>query len=102
MSTRRKSRASTTPGARVSATDAAKNFGHLVDRVREEQVTYVVERGGKPVARISPVERASFTMSDFKALVGTLPATAEEYQAAVERVVARHNRPRVRRNPWGR
>jgi prevent-host-death family protein len=61
-----KSRKSTS-GARVSATEAAKNFGWLVDRVREEQATYVVERGGTPVARIAPVERPSFTMGDFKA-----------------------------------
>jgi hypothetical protein len=32
----------------VSATDAAKNFGRLVNRVREERATYIVERGGTP------------------------------------------------------
>ena len=87
---------------RVSATEAAKNFGHLVDRVREEHATYIVERGGKPVAQIGPAAGQSFSMADFKALVRRLPSGGSEYLDAVERAAARHNRPRVRRNPWGR
>ena len=90
------------PGARVSATEAAKNFGRLVDRVREERATYGVERGGQPVAQIGPAERVAFTVADFKALIGTLPAAGDGYPELVERVIARHNRPRVRRNPWDR
>jgi antitoxin (DNA-binding transcriptional repressor) of toxin-antitoxin stability system len=86
----------------VSATEAAKNFGRLVDRVREERVTYLVERGGTPVARIAPVARASCTMGAFKALAARLPRADDEYLTAVEGAIARHNRPRVRRSPWGR
>ena len=89
-------------GLRVSATEAAKNFGRLVDRVREEHATYVIERGGKPVAQIGPATGQSFSMADFKALVRSLPNGGSEYLDAVERAAARHNRPRVRRNPWGR
>jgi antitoxin (DNA-binding transcriptional repressor) of toxin-antitoxin stability system len=86
----------------VSATEAAKAFGRLVDRVREERVTYVIERGGKPVARIGPAERVRFTMEDFKNLVAGVPRADEEYLTLVERAVTRHNRRRVRRNPWER
>ncbi|MBI3048039.1 MAG: type II toxin-antitoxin system Phd/YefM family antitoxin [Acidobacteria bacterium] len=86
----------------VSATDAAKNFGRLVDRVREERATYIIERGGTPVARIGPVEQRPFTVGDFKALIGSAPRVDEEYLEAVEAAISRHNRPRVRRNPWGR
>src|SRR5262245_51865235 len=89
-------------GARVSATEAAKNFGRLVDRVREARVTYVVEKAGTPVARIGPAERVLFTMADFRALASSLPPAGDEYPALVERAVARHNRPRIRRNPWER
>jgi antitoxin (DNA-binding transcriptional repressor) of toxin-antitoxin stability system len=88
--------------ARVSATEAAKNFGRLVDRVREERATYVIERGGTAVARIAPVERTSFTMSDLKSLLSRLPRAREDYLEAAERSAARHNRPRRRRNPWAR
>lgn len=90
------------PGSRVSATDAAKTFGRLVDRVREERATYIVERGGTPVARIGPIEQRACTVADFKALIAGAPRVDEEYLEAVEAAIARHNRPRVRRNPWGR
>jgi antitoxin (DNA-binding transcriptional repressor) of toxin-antitoxin stability system len=89
------------PGS-VSATDAAKNFGRLVDRVREERATYIVERGGTPVAQIGPVEERVCTVADFKALIAEAPRVDEEYLEAVEAAAARHNRPRVRRNPWER
>lgn len=89
-------------GARVSATEAAKNFGRLVDRVREERATYIVERGGKAVARIEPIDRAAFTMADFKALITSLPRADENYLKAVAGASARHNRRRPRRNPWER
>jgi antitoxin (DNA-binding transcriptional repressor) of toxin-antitoxin stability system len=87
---------------RVSATEAAKNFGRLVDRVREEQAVYVIERGGAPVAQIGPVAAASFTVGQLKALVEALSPVDSDYVRAVGRAVARHNRPRVRRNPWER
>ena len=87
---------------RVPATEAAKNFGRLIDRVRETRATFVVERGGRPVASIAPVERDAFTMREFKALLGDRPRASAEYLDAVERAAARRNRPRVRRNPWGR
>ena len=88
--------------ASVSATEAAKNLGRIVDRVREERATYVIERGGKPVARITPVDRAAFTIADFKALIAALPRADEAYLKATERASAVRNRPRVRRNPWAR
>lgn len=87
---------------RIPATEAAKNFGRLVDRVREEQEVYLVERGGTAVAQIGPVERraGTFTLAQFKALVEHLAHPSEEYLDTVERVVAKHNRPRARHNPW--
>lgn len=86
----------------VAATQAAKNFGRLVDRVREDRVTYIVERAGTPVAQISPVVQARFRLSDFKALIRGAPRVGEEYLEAVEEAADRRNRPRTRRNPWAR
>lgn len=102
MSTPRRPASPRASRARVSATEAAKNFGRLVDRVREERVTYDIERGGKPVAQIAPADRVSFTMGDFKALVRAFPRGDDEYLKIVERTSARRNRPRLRRNPWER
>ena len=38
---------------RIAATKAAKTFGRLVNRVREERATYIIERGGTPVHRVA-------------------------------------------------
>jgi hypothetical protein len=38
----------------VTATAAAKNFGRLIDTIRETQIACVVERDGYPIVRISP------------------------------------------------
>jgi prevent-host-death family protein len=88
--------------ARITATEAAKNFGRLVDRVRDERATYVIERSGKPVAQIGPIDQPFSTLGDFKAWIRNHPPVDEDYLKAVEEVVARHNKPRVRRNPWER
>jgi antitoxin (DNA-binding transcriptional repressor) of toxin-antitoxin stability system len=48
----------------VSATNAAKNFGGIVSRVREARAEYIVERGGVPVARIVPVLARRSTVAD--------------------------------------
>ena len=87
---------------RISATEAAKNFGRLVNRVREERATYIVDRGGMAVARISPAAAPACTLGDFKALLTGHRRVGEEYGRAVAAVVDRHNKPRVRRNPWAR
>ena len=92
-------------GARVvTATDAAKNFGAIVDRVREDRAVYVVERGGTPVAQIGPVQHRTFTVRDFVELLrsGSMPRASEEYCQAVEEGVAFCNRPEVPENPWER
>ena len=86
----------------VPATEAAKNFGRLVDRVREQRAVYVVERGGVPVAQLGPVDRTRFTMADLKGLAGAPSAAANEYLREVERAVTRHARPRLRSNPSDR
>jgi antitoxin (DNA-binding transcriptional repressor) of toxin-antitoxin stability system len=89
-------------GSRVSATEAAKNFGQLVDRVREERTIYTIERGGKAVARITPVEREAFTLADLKTLLAALPRAHDAYLQAVEGAATARHRPRTRRNPWER
>jgi antitoxin (DNA-binding transcriptional repressor) of toxin-antitoxin stability system len=89
-------------GGRVTATDAAKNFGRLMDRVRDERATFIIERSGKPVAQIGPLDAPQSTMADFVALIRNGPRLPEEYLRAVEKAVKRHNRPRVPPDPWAR
>jgi antitoxin (DNA-binding transcriptional repressor) of toxin-antitoxin stability system len=84
----------------ISATDAAKTFGGLVDRVREERAVYVIERGGMPVAQIGPVPTASCTVADFVALLRTRGRLDEGYLREVEAGLKAWNKPSVPRNTW--
>ncbi len=88
----------------VSATEAAKNFGEVLARVREDGAVYVVERRGKPVAQIGPVEEKAFTGADFVELVRSTsdPSAGPEYARAVEEGIAFLNRAEVPKSPWER
>ena len=97
-----KGRAARSPARTVTATEAAKNFGAIVDRVREDRVVYTVERGGKPVAQIGPVDTRRFTVRDFVELLESAPKADEEYLRAVEEGIEFFNRPTVPENRWER
>ena len=43
----------------VNATEVARNFSEVLDGVEHRHHTYVVTRGGKPIARIAPVPSAN-------------------------------------------
>ena len=86
----------------VSATDGAKRFARIVDQVRESAATYVITRGGVPVAEIGPVKGRRFTASDFANLVESLPKADGTFAHAVREGAARLNRPKVPRSPWER
>jgi antitoxin (DNA-binding transcriptional repressor) of toxin-antitoxin stability system len=86
----------------VPATEAAKSFGQLVDRVRESRAVYTIERGGVPVAEIGPVMRFRCTVADLVAALKSDRGLPEEYLAAVASGVRSANRPEVPRNRWER
>jgi antitoxin (DNA-binding transcriptional repressor) of toxin-antitoxin stability system len=87
----------------IPATDAAKNFGRLVDRVREEGATYVIERHGRAVAQIGPVRGPRHrTLRDLVAAIEAAPKLDEETLRYIEEGIAVLNRPEVPANPWER
>jgi prevent-host-death family protein len=43
----------------VNATEVARSFSEVLDGVEHRHQTYVVTRGGKPIARITPVPSAN-------------------------------------------
>lgn len=46
----------------VTATEAARNFSDLLDAVEHRSESFVVRRGGKAIARISPAAVSSGTV----------------------------------------
>jgi hypothetical protein len=84
----------------VSATEAAKNFGRIVDAVRESRAEYVVERGGIGVVRIAPVVEHACSGRDLVNLLRSTPAVDPAFGREVEAGRARTNRPVVPASPW--
>lgn len=76
---------------RVSATDAARNFSDLINRVAYAGERFVIERGGKAMCELRSVEARRFTGADFLALLSTLARPSEEFLAAVEEITRRQD-----------
>jgi prevent-host-death family protein len=69
---------------KLSATEAARNFSDLVNRVYYKGETFVVERGGEPVCKISPAAPVRFTGAEFVQLLSKLPRPDHEYFDVIE------------------
>jgi antitoxin (DNA-binding transcriptional repressor) of toxin-antitoxin stability system len=68
----------------ISVTEAARNFAECVNRAHYQKVTFVLLKGGSPVARIVPEEEKVCTGADLnKAVSGA--RLAEEEAAAWNR-----------------
>jgi hypothetical protein len=88
-------------GSRViSATEAARSFSELLDRVCYRGETFVIERGGEPVCEMSHVKALRFSGADFLTLLQSLPKPDPGYWDAVEDVT--RQTPNVPESPWER
>jgi len=82
-------RKTTAAAPTLSATEAARNFSRLLNRVRYERRAFVIERGGDAVCEIRPVYRhAAFTGADLVRLLATLSDAPEAYLEAVATGIA--------------
>ena len=81
----------------IAATEAAKGFGALVDRVRESRQVYQVESRGQVVAEIGP-PRIAFTVANLRTLMAgssRAPADLIDAVAAARAETRRAPTPRV-------
>ena len=64
----------------ISATRAVREFSEVLNTIKFKGAHYIIERGGKPVASMKPInENAdSMTLGDLKALLKKLPRLDEE------------------------
>lgn len=75
----------------ISATEAARTFSELMNRVRYRGETFVVERGGKPICEILPAAAPKFTGRDLAGLLRALPKPDEAYLAGVEKLISKQS-----------
>ena len=86
--------------SRISATEAARSFSELMNRVRYRGESFVVERGGKPICEILPAKPISFSGAELASLLRSLPKPDEGYLAIVEEMIAKQ--PTVAESGWRR
>jgi len=82
----------------VSATEAARRFSDLINRACYQKETFIVERGGKQLCQIGPLEDQRFTFGDLVDLLSRLPKPDDEYLDAVEEIT--RNQEPVGPSPW--
>lgn len=71
----------------ISATEASRSFSDLLNRVRYRGESFLVERGGEVVCRISPAAPPRRTVADLVRLLGEGPRPDTEYVQALEEAV---------------
>jgi antitoxin (DNA-binding transcriptional repressor) of toxin-antitoxin stability system len=84
----------------ISATDAARSFSDLINRVLYRGDVFVIERGGQPVCRIVPAKPAKFTLRDLAQLLKTLPKPDAGYWDVIKDI--QRKQPPLPKSPWER
>lgn len=82
----------------VSATEAARSFSDLINRACYQGETFVIERGGRSICQLGPLQGSRCTGADLLALFSKLPRPDEEFLDAVE-ALTRAQSP-VELSPW--
>lgn len=71
---------------RVTVTDILRNFTDYISRVAYRGESFVLIRGGKPVAELSPLPRGT-RLGELPALLESLPRLTDEEAEALARDV---------------
>ncbi len=67
----------------ISATRAVRDFSEILNTIKFNGFHYVIERGGKPVASMKPIDEKTDlkTLGELKSLLKNLPRLDEELDA---------------------
>lgn len=65
----------------ISVTEAARNFADCVNRVRYQNMTFVLVKNGVPVARLVPEENKAFRGRDVAQVLRSLKLPEAEAKA---------------------
>ena len=84
----------------ISATQAARTFSDLLNRIHYRGEAFVIERGGEPVCEMSPIQPPRFTGADVVSLLRSLPKPDREFWDDVEE--ATRQNATIPRSLWER
>jgi len=82
----------------ISATEAARNFSDILNRVRYGGEEFVIRRGRDVVCRIVPNRPPKRTVADLVELLRSLPKPDGGYGKAVDAIVK--HQPSLPESPW--
>jgi antitoxin (DNA-binding transcriptional repressor) of toxin-antitoxin stability system len=82
----------------ISASEAARNFSDLLNRIQYRGEAFVVERSGAPVCELRPVSPQRFSGADLLALLKLLPPVDEEFFDTLEEIT--QQQPDLPESPW--
>ncbi len=76
----------------IMATEAVRKFSELLNTIKFNGEHYIIERGGKPVAYMGPINGAIKTrpLRDLKSILKTLPRLGDEidsFTSNIEEIV---------------
>jgi len=68
---------------RITATRVVREFSELLNEVRYKSQSYVVERNGKPIARLVPVseQKEGKRLKELKTILSSLPSCDDDLEA---------------------
>ena len=68
---------------RISATRAVRDFSEVLNTIKFKGIHYIIERGGKPVASMKPIDEQTDlkTLGDLKDILKRLPRLDDELSA---------------------
>ena len=85
----------------ISVTEAARGFADVINRVLYRRESAVLIRGGKPVAKIIPIDEAAKTGSDLANLWAAFPhLSANEAASFAHDVESARNSLRPLASKW--
>ena len=85
---------------RLTATEAARGFSELLNRVRYRGESFIIERGGVAIGELRPAAPVRFTGPDLLALLRSLPPVDDGFFDEVERGIA--EQPELPESRWER
>jgi antitoxin (DNA-binding transcriptional repressor) of toxin-antitoxin stability system len=84
----------------ISATHAARTFSDLLNRVRYRSESFLIERGGEPVGRLTPAGPSRCTVAELAAHLRAGPKPDPGYGKALAEITRRQ--PKLPKSPWRR
>jgi antitoxin (DNA-binding transcriptional repressor) of toxin-antitoxin stability system len=76
-------------GTRVSATEAARKFSDLLNRVRYRGERFTILRGGEEICElVPPIGRGRVTLGELRRTLASLPQPDDEFRSDLERIRA--------------